>query len=250
MLKNGMIQKIKANVVRHPYKPLYPFSIVERIPLECPSVDSLLGGGIEKGSVTLLYGEAGTGKTNFCLQLALNQAREGGKVIYVDTEGLSGERIEQILGQDDPEILKNLLVFHVHDFTEQMMRIDSAVRLAESNDNIRLIVVDSMTMYYRLRMRDDESSVRDSLTKQTEMLLNVARKRNVPVVFTSQVYTKITTGSYEALGGHVIHHNAKTIIRLDKVQSGLRRAVVMKHRSLPEGKSALFRIAQGGLVSD
>jgi len=223
---------------------------VERIALECPSIDNLLGGGIEKGSVTLLYGEAGAGKTNLCLQLALNQAKAGGKVIYVDTEGLSPERVDQILGGADPEALKNLLVFTVHDFNEQMQRIDAAVRLAESNDSVRLIIIDSMTMYYRLRMRDDESSVRDSLTKQTEMLLTLARKKNVPVVFTSQVYTKIKTGSYEALGGHVIHHNAKTIIRLDKVQSGLRRAVIMKHRSLPEGRSALFRIVQGGVVCD
>ena len=223
---------------------------MERIALECPSIDNLLGGGIEKGSVTLLYGEAGAGKTNLCLQLALNQAKAGGKVIYVDTEGLSPERVDQILGVADSEALKNLLVFTVHDFNEQMQRIDAAVRLAESNDSVRLIIIDSMTMYYRLRMRDDESSVRDSLTKQTEMLLTLARKKNVPVVFTSQVYTKIKTGSYEALGGHVIHHNAKTIIRLDKVQSGLRRAVIMKHRSLPEGRSALFRIVQGGVVCD
>ncbi|MGE4274857.1 MAG: DNA repair and recombination protein RadB [Candidatus Methanomethylophilaceae archaeon] len=223
---------------------------MERIALDCPSIDSLLGGGIEKGSVTLLYGEAGAGKTNICLQLALNQARSGGKTIYVDTEGLSPERVEQILGDDDREILKNLLVFHAHDFNEQMQRIDGAVRLAESNDSVSLIIVDSMTMYYRLRMRDEENTARESLTRQTEMLLNLARKRNVPVVFTSQVYTKIKTGSFEALGGHVIHHNAKTIIRLDKVQTGLRRAVIMKHRSLPEGRSALFRIAQGGVVCD
>ncbi|NCB64511.1 MAG: DNA repair and recombination protein RadB, partial [Clostridia bacterium] len=121
---------------------------MERIALECPSIDNLLGGGIEKGSVTLLYGEAGAGKTNLCLQLALNQAKAGGKVIYVDTEGLSPERVDQILGVADPEALKNLLVFTVHDFNEQMQRIDAAVRLAESNDSVRLIIIDSMTMYY------------------------------------------------------------------------------------------------------
>jgi len=49
-----------------------------------------LGGGIECGSVTLLYGEAGTGKTNICLQAAFSLIeREGKKVAYVDTEGLS-----------------------------------------------------------------------------------------------------------------------------------------------------------------
>lgn len=223
---------------------------MERIALGCPSVDNMLGGGFEKGSVTLLYGEAGAGKTNVCLQLALNQARAGGRVIYIDTEGLSPERMHQMLGDDDPELVKNLIILTVHDFNEQAQRVDSAVRLAETNESISLIVVDSMTMYYRLRLRDDDASGRESLTRQTESLLRVARRMDVPVVFTSQVYTKIQTGSYESLGGHVIHHNAKTIIRLDKVQSGLRRAVVMKHRSLPEGRSALFRIVEGGLSCD
>ncbi|MDD4669377.1 MAG: ATPase domain-containing protein, partial [Candidatus Methanomethylophilus sp.] len=45
---------------------------VNRIPTGCLALDNLLGGGIETGSVTLFYGEAGCGKSNICLQLAYN----------------------------------------------------------------------------------------------------------------------------------------------------------------------------------
>ncbi len=229
----------------------YPFFLsVERIPLGCKPIDAMLGGGIEKGCVTLFYGEAGAGKTNVCLQLAKTMALSGRKVAYVDTEGVSMERLGQISGPATPDVLRNLLFFQVHDFDEQSRFVENAVRLAESNSDVGMIIVDSMTMYYRLGARDDLQNVRKSLIVQTERLLNASRRMDVPVVLTSQVYTAIDTGTFEFLGGHVLHHNAKTIIRLDKAGTNRRRAVVMKHRSIPEGRSAVFNISASGFACE
>ena len=219
---------------------------MERIPVGCNSFDTLLGGGIECGSVTLFYGEAGTGKTNICLQTAYNVIRNGTKVAYLDTAGLSTERLMQVFR--DEELLKGLLVFHIHSFEEQSDRVAKAVRLSEANGHIGLIVVDSLTMYYRLHM--DDNSARTELTKETEMLLTAARKSDVPVLLTSQVYANISAGVVEFLGGHGLHHNAKTIIRLDKRNNGRRTAVIMKHRSLPEGRSVNYRIVDTGIIDD
>ena len=219
---------------------------MKRIPTGCGSFDDLLGGGLEKGSVTLLYGEAGTGKTNFGLQTAYNVARSGMKTAYVDTEGLSSERIEQIFG--DRSFIKDLLVFQVHSFEEQIDRIPKVCRLCSANDRIGLVVVDSVTMFYRLH--SDDTSVRNEFIKQTEMLMEAARQNDVAILLTSQVYTNIGSGSIEFLGGHALHHNAKTIIRLDKRTNGRRTAVIVKHRSLPEGKFANDRITETGIESD
>jgi len=208
----------------------------------CASIDNLLGGGIEKGSVTLLYGEAGTGKTNICLQTAYNVAKSGKKVAYIDTEGLSADRIEQIFA--DASYTKSLLVFSAHNFDEQGYGVTQAARQAEA-ESVGLIIVDSMTMFYRLR--SDDSSVRNELVRQMEILLNAARKNDVAVLMTSQVYTNIGTGAFEFLGGHAIQHNAKTIVRLEKRANGKRAAVVVKHRSLPEGRSAIYRIVETGI---
>jgi len=209
----------------------------------CASIDGLLGGGIENGSVTMLYGEAGTGKTNICLQMAYNIARSGKKVAYIDTEGLSADRIEQIF--TDLSYVKDLLVFSAHTFDEQGYGVVQAARQAESADAVGLIIVDSMTMFYRLR--SDDPSVRNELTRQMETLLNTARKNDVAVLITSQVYTNIGTGTFEFLGGHAVQHNAKTIIRLEKRANGKRAAVIVKHRSLPEGRSAIYRIVETGV---
>ncbi|MBV1767408.1 MAG: DNA repair protein RadB, partial [Methanobacterium sp.] len=69
------------------------------------SIDSILGGGVEKGNLTQFYGPPGSGKTNIVLKLAVQSAKNGGKVIYVDTEGgISIERIKQISGDDFEQI--------------------------------------------------------------------------------------------------------------------------------------------------
>ena len=216
---------------------------VKRFPTGCKAIDDLLGGGIEVGAVTLLYGEAGCGKTNICLQLSYRVALEGKKVAFVDTEGLSYDRGMQIF--KDEVLLKNVLLFNVHSFQEQSDRVDQIARMAASGV-LGMVVVDSLTMFYRLNY--DDMGMRNDFVRQTETLLNIARQYEIPVVITSQVYTNISTGSVEFLGGHAMHHNAKTIIRLDPRGNGVRTAVIIKHRSLPEGRSAMFRITADGLA--
>ncbi len=209
----------------------------------CSQFDRLLGGGIEKGSVTLIYGEAGAGKSNVCMQLARNIAINGDKVAYIDTEGLSSERLAQVF-KDHEDVMKNLLIFEVHSFQEQSDRIAKIEKLA-STGKISMVIIDSLTMFYRLN--HDDNSVRNDFIKQTEILLNMARQYEIAVMATSQVYTNLNSGGVEFLGGHALHHNAKTIIRLDKRTEGRRVAVIMKHRSLPEGRSAMYRITETGI---
>ena len=79
------------------------------------------------------------------------------------------------------------------------------------------------------------------------MLLNAARRFTIPVVVTSQVYTDINTGTIEPLGGHIMLHAAKTIVRLERLPAGRRRATLMKHRHLREFTSSEFVITTGGL---
>jgi DNA repair protein RadB len=219
---------------------------VERIPTGCSTFDELLGGGLEKGSMTLLFGEAGTGKTNICMQTAYNVVKSGKKVAYVDTEGLSSERISQIF--TDEGSTKELLVFQVHSFEEQTDRINKVCKLSTANDKIGLVVVDSITMFYRLH--SDDMLVRNEFIRQTEMLMEAARQNDIVILLTSQVYTNIGSGSIEFLGGHALHHNAKTIIRLDKRSNGRRTANIVKHRSLPEGRFANYRITETGIEGD
>ncbi|UCE45293.1 MAG: DNA repair and recombination protein RadB [Methanobacteriota archaeon] len=219
-----------------------------RVPIGSPALDDLLGGGLEGGAITLLFGEAGTGKTNICLQVARNVALEGRKVIFIDTEGVSLDRMKQICGEDYEKALKNLLFFEPHSFEEQEKLVDKASKLADSAVDVGVIILDSTTIHYRLTRKDDEKGVRKSLSPQLARLLVVARHKNIPVLLTSQVYTDIEKGSFEPLGGHVLLHNAKAIVRLDKVGTSSRRAVIIKHRHLEEGRRAGFKLTKTGVA--
>lgn len=218
-----------------------------RIRIECPSLDEVLGGGIESGCITLLYGEGGSGKTNFCLQLARNVAMGGKKVIFIDTEGLSMDRLRQICGPDFEAVLPNLLISDPLSFEDQEKQVEKAAKFCEGDQDIGLVILDSATLHFRLTRRDEEREDRQSLNRQITKLMRIARGTDVPVVVTSQVYTDLETGSYEPLGGHMLTHNAKAILKFEKAGPNLRLVTVMKHRHLPEGLQAKFRLSDRGL---
>jgi len=220
---------------------------MEYVPTGCRALDELLGGGVETGCLTLLYGEAGSGKTNVCLQVARNVAREGRRVAYIDTEGVSLERLRQMCGDDFDALLPRILFSEPYSNEEQEKLIGQAVKMVDQATDLGLIVVDSATMHYRLTLRDDDPEERRSLARQVARLLRVSRKSDIPVVLTSQVWTDIEKGTIEPLGGHMLSHNCKSLVRLEKVGPALRRAVRVKHRHLAEGEAVRFRLTGRGV---
>lgn len=223
---------------------------VMRLPLGARALDDLLDGGVESGAITEFYGEAGAGKTNWCLQLARNVARDGRKVVYVDTEGVSLERLQQICGPDFKRVQQNVLFFEPYSLVDQEQMIEKAARLAATAD-VGLIVLDSATLHYRLGLgTGDDVNGRRALAAQLQVLLTVARRRDVPVVMTSQVFTNVDKGDeLEPVGGQLVRHILKAIVRLEKTGPGRRRATIVKHRSIGEGLSADFVITVRGLES-
>ena len=219
------------------------------LPTECQSLDDLLGGGIESGSLTSLYGEAGSGKTNLCLQITTNMVLSGKKVIFIDTEGVSFERLKQIAGEDFDKVTKGILFFTPYTLEEQEKNVEDAVHLAEAKDEIGLIILDSATVHYRATFGEEgEADGRKSLGRQVNLLLQIARKRDIPVVVTTQVYTDTKTNTFEPIGGHALSHYAKSIIKLEKSgDNGLRKATIKKYRWRPEGICSEFVLTEKGL---
>ena len=219
-----------------------------RLPTGIPSVDRLLGGGLETDCVTEVYGEAGSGKSLFCIEIAVRVAREGRWVIYVDTEGVSVDRLRSVAGEDLERLLKRFLLSTPKNLEEQGRAVATACALArEGKRPVGLLVVDSATFFYRLSLSgSDEDEARQALSLELADLVVTALTANVPVVITNQVWRSVQTGTLEPLGGSFLNHAAKTILRFDRLAGPRRRAVLLKHRSLPEG-SAEFRITSTGL---
>jgi DNA repair protein RadB len=221
----------------------------ERLGTGVSSLDALLGGGVETDSLTEVYGEGGTGKTIFCLQLAVRVALGGRWVFYIDTEGLSADKLAAMTGDRLEEAVARLLLSSPGTMAEQTRAVRAASRMARSGDRpVGLIVLDSATLHYRVSLGGpEEDTDRAALGFQLAELLHTALRVPVPVVFTNQVFRSMAEGTLEPLGGAFVGHAAKTILRFDRLTGDRRRALLLKHRSQPEG-TADFRIGDRGLA--
>jgi DNA repair protein RadB len=215
-------------------------------------VDDLLEGGLERGTVTQVYGPPAAGKTNLALRAAVEVAATGRTAAYVDTEGLSPDRFEQLLSarvEDAEAASSRIVVTEVHDFDEQ----DEAVRdVSELADRASLVVLDSATGFYRLERTVEGGENGEALrrvARQVTHLLGLARRNDLAVLVTNQVYTDPDADRTRALGGHTLNHWTGTVLRLERFRGGNRRATLEKHRSLPAGESTTFRITETGLES-
>ncbi|MFC6903628.1 DNA repair and recombination protein RadB [Halalkalicoccus tibetensis] len=223
----------------------------DAIPVGCPPIDELLGGGLERGAVTQLYGPPAAGKTNLALCAAVECAAAGERVAYIDTEGLSPDRFEQLLranaGDEEIESLSSRIVIsEAHTFDEQ----EEAVRdVEELASGVSLIVLDSATGFYRLQRTEDEreGDALRAVARQITHLLALARKHDLAVAITNQVFSDPDADMTRALGGNTLEHWTGTVLRIDRFRGGKRRATLEKHRAKPAGESVQFRITDDGL---
>lgn len=212
----------------------------------------MLGGGFETGIVTQLYGASGTGKTNICIQLAVECVRGGRKVIFIDTEGFSAERFKQIAGEEAKKIAGDIIIYEPASFEQQYSAITDIEKLM--NEKIGLIILDSAALFYRLGLTQDDSNEenmanRRELVNQIGILHGIARKHGVAVVITNQVFKDVTTGELCPVGGNAVEHLSKTIILFERTGVSKRRAALRKHRSISEDVFADFTLTDKGAQS-
>lgn len=223
----------------------------ERMPCGCKSIDDLLGGGFERGIVTQIYGASGTGKTNICIQLAINTVNSGKKVVFIDTEGFSADRFRQIAGEDAKKIAGDIIIYEPASLDQQYSAVLELEKIM--NEKIGLIILDSAALFYRLGLSSDDSNdenmgLRRELVNQIGLLHGIARKYNISVVITNQVFKDVSTGELCPIGGNALEHLSKTIVLLEKTGTSKRRAALRKHRSKCEGTNCEFILTDKGVI--
>ena len=207
--------------------------------------DWLLEGGYEKEVITTIYGPAGSGKTNLCLLCASSIEKK--KIIYIDTEGsFSISRFRQI-NTDIDEKLKRIVIFKPTTFQEQKKAFQELKKI--NHENTGLIIVDSIAMLYRLEMGQTRNvyEVNKELGQQLALLTEIARKNNLAVLLTNQVYQDFEDKEkVNIVGGDLLKYQSKCLIELQK-KEGYRKAIIRKHRSIEEDKSIKYNITNLGL---
>ena len=187
------------------------------------------------------------------LALAVNVAKNGKKVIYMDTEGgISVDRIKQIAGDDFSNVANNIIVFEPTSFSEQNDKLRSIdIWLRKNHEDVELIVLDSAVALYRV---DDmkSSKLNKELGKQMGLLSKIARQYDIAVLVTNQIYSAIDedgNSDIKAVGGTILQYWSKVIIQLERGDEINQRVATLKrHRSIPEGKQATFSITSNGII--
>jgi len=213
------------------------------------AIDRLLAGGFEKGIITTVYGPAGSGKSNITMLASMKVASSGKKVVFVDTEGsFSIERFSQLDEKNFESYLKNILILNPATFEEQK-KVFTKLRDTVNAEKVGLVIVDSIAMLYRLQKGSEEIQITNKeMANQLALLSEIARKKNIPVLVSNQVYADFEKpNDFKMVGGDLLKYWSKCIIKLEITESGQRKASIYKHRSLPPGNPVFFEIVNNGL---
>ncbi|CAO3673978.1 unnamed protein product [Rhizopus stolonifer] len=164
------------------------------ITLSSKNLDKLMDRGIPVYKITEICGESGTGKTQICMQLAVNvqlsTAERGleGECIYVDTEGsFIPSRLLDIANELDIEaISKGIHVFRIHSHYELTAFVRQLTTILKEYPKVKLIVIDSMTYHFRLNTLDMKKRTY-FVNYLAQTLLQIANTNKLAVVATNHV---------------------------------------------------------------
>ncbi|XP_030648090.1 DNA repair protein RAD51 homolog 3 [Chanos chanos] len=187
----------------------------------CSELDSVLGGGLPVGKTTEICGAPGIGKTQLCIQLAVDVQIPvcfgglGGQAVYIDTEGsfliqravdIAQAAVDHCsLLADDAEqrkslkeftvekILSNLFLIRCHDYVELLAEIYLLPEFLAQHPDVRLVVIDSIAFPFRHDFEDLSQRTR-LLNGLAQQLIQMATKHSVAVVLTNQMTTKVWRG--------------------------------------------------------
>ncbi|UCE95363.1 MAG: DNA repair and recombination protein RadA [Candidatus Bathyarchaeota archaeon] len=234
---------------------------ISRLTTGSAILDNLLGGGLETQTITEFYGEYGSGKSQLChqlcvdVQLPVEQGGLNGAALYIDTENtFRTERLVSMaehLNLNPEQVARNVIVADAYTSDHQVFLLENSDKIIKQN-NIRLIVVDSLTSHFRSEYigRETLAVRQQKLNKHMHKLIRLARAFNAVAVVTNQVMAKPDVFFGDAvhpIGGHVVAHTSHTRVYLRESARGpVRIARLVSSPYLPDGEG-IFKITINGI---
>jgi DNA repair protein RadA len=247
-------------------KPFVPATVIydrrkseSRISSGSKNLDNLLGGGIETRSITELYGEFGSGKTQICHTLCVSVQKNAqlsrltGNALYIDTENtFRPERIVSIANARNlnPEpILENIIVAKAYNSSHQEAIIEEAANVIQLH-GIRLLVVDSAVSHYRAEYlgRALLSERQQKMNRFLHILLRIAETCSVAVVITNQIQSSpdsLFGDPFRPTGGNIMGHT--TTYRIYLKRAGKNRIARMADSPYHAEREVLFTLNEEGI---
>lgn len=220
-----------------PSKPMDLNDVVlddkDRFDTKFEELNRVLGGGIVAGSLVLVGGDPGIGKSTILLQVCRNLANAGKKVLYISGE----ESLKQIklratrIGNIDGD-LKFLCETNLDDVTQTL--------IAEKPD---VAVIDSI----QTMSLDEISSAPGSVSQvreATNVLLQVAKNNQIAIMLVGHV-----TKEGQVAGPRVLEHMVDTVLYFEGDRSNSYRVLrAVKNRFGSTNEIGVFEMREEGLI--
>jgi DNA repair protein RadB len=226
--------------------------VQRNIPTGNKTIDEYLGGGLPAENISLIYGEAETGKTTLAMQCAVNCAKQGRKTLFVDCDDtFSVQRLSQITAKQFSEIAELIVLAKPHDFREQAAIIDQLTEYV--TNNFALTIIDTFTSLYRLRVSESPSKTFElnrELNRQLAVLAQTAKTNKIAVLITSQVHSVLdeVPGTVEPVATRVLKFWANAIIALRPTENPqIVKMTLEKNPRKLQPKTHCLRIEESGM---
>jgi DNA repair protein RadA/Sms len=204
----------------------------ERLSTGIGELDRVLGGGVVPGSLMLLGGEPGIGKSTLLLQAAANMARTIGPVLYS-----SGEESEhQIKSRGERLAVGNAPLYLLAETCLERV-LDEIVRLTPA-----LVIVDSVQTIFSLKFQSAPGSIGQVREAATQLLF-AAKGRNVPTFLVGHV-----TKDGSLAGPKALEHVVDTVLYFEGERHHSHRVVrAVKNRFGAISELGVFEMTAAGL---
>ncbi len=207
---------------------------VERFSSDDTELDLVLGGGVVPGSLTLIGGSPGVGKSTLLLKIGSNIAKQGKKTLYVTGEESEGQvklRANR-LGAND----KNL-------FLLSEIRLEQ-VMLEQSDSEYKCIIIDSIQTLYSEAVTSAPGSV-TQVRQITFDLMRLAKEKKIAIFIIGHI-----TKEGSIAGPRILEHMVDTVLYFEGDSSQeLRILRGFKNRFGPTSEIGVFEMQEKGLVS-
>ena len=205
-----------------------------RIDTGIGELNRVLGGGLVQGSLVLISGEPGIGKSTIIVQAAANIANRGSKVLYVTGEE-SEEQIKMRADRVCGQISDNLFILAETNM-ENIMEVTESLEPS-------FIIVDSIQTMYTAELDSVPGSV-SQVRACGNLLMNIGKSRNVPIFIVAHV-----TKSGELAGPKIVEHLVDCVLSFSGERDhDLRILRAYKNRFGTTSEIGAFKMEEAGLV--
>ncbi len=205
----------------------------ERMSTHIAELDRVLGGGLVPGSLTLVGGDPGIGKSTLLLQVCRHMAADGKKILYISGE----ESLQQI----------KLRANRIGDFSDQMLLLcETSLDTVEQSLKKQLpavAVIDSIQTMYREEISSAPGSV-SQVRESTSVLLQLAKGLGISIFIVGHVTKEGTVA-----GPRVLEHMVDTVLYFEGDRHASYRILRgVKNRFGSTNEIGVFEMREEGLA--